>query len=303
MNIAAIEICYNDDYKINEWEENYQFYKDALYRLIIIDNGSRLDFIRAVKERFNGATVVELGKNLGCTGAYNVGIRLALEDPNVDAIMLIGNDIKISSDDVKKLYNELENNSNIGMVAPVLLNKDSQVIADAGCDISFSLVLKPRSVGKTYDKLIISEETSSALTGGMNMASKSFYEAVGLQDESLFMYSDEVDMGIRAKRKNIGMKVVADTVAWHQHINPKKRMRRLPYTSYLIARNKVYLGRKHYGVIRAFCIFTYFIMLQLYMMIKNKLKHKDTENEKYAISGAWNGLIGNMKMPEDFQLC
>ena len=39
MNVAALVVCFNDGYKINEWENNYNFYKESLYRLIIIDNG------------------------------------------------------------------------------------------------------------------------------------------------------------------------------------------------------------------------------------------------------------------------
>lgn len=302
MNIAALVVCYNDGYKINEWEENYQFYKDSLYRLIIIDNGSEKQFINEVKRRFTEATIIENGENRGCTGAYNAGIKLALDDKNVDAIMLIGNDMKIVSQSVIKLAAALENDKEIGMVSPVLLNKDSQIIADAGCELLYNFVMRPRCVGQIYKKEIIPNKFSMALTGGMNLASRKFYEEVGLQDETLFMYSDEADMGIRAYKKGFKLKVIPDAVAWHQHINPQKRERRLPYSSYLIVRNKVYLGRKHYGKLRSFNIFLYFIIQQSLLLLRNKLKRRNILNEKYALLGAWNGLKGDMKIPESFQL-
>ena len=118
----------------------------------------------------------------------------------VDAIMLIGNDIKISSADVIKLKNALSISDEVGMVAPVLLNKDSQVIADAGSDLSYFFVLEPRHKGEIYDKQKISNNYAVALTGGMNMATRKFYEVVGLQDQRMFMYSDEADMAIRAHK-------------------------------------------------------------------------------------------------------
>ena len=40
MNVAAITITYNDDYKFTEWLGHYQEYKDELYLHIVVDNHS-----------------------------------------------------------------------------------------------------------------------------------------------------------------------------------------------------------------------------------------------------------------------
>lgn len=302
MNIAAVIVCYNDDYKLNEWEEHYNIMKEAIYRSIIVDNGSDAEFIQEVKRRFHDATVMELGKNLGCTGAYNAGIRMALLDENVDAIMLIGNDIRILPEAIKKLTIGLEQDGMLGMVSPVLLNKDSNIIADAGCFGTYFLTLRASHEGEIYDKDKLSDKYCFALTGGMNLATRSFYEHIGLQDELLFMYSDEIDMGIRAAKHNIKMKVIRDAVAWHQHINPRQRKTRLPYSRYLIARNKVYLGKKHYGMFRAWIIFMYFVGISSVLFIRNLFKMRDTQGMRYAIWGAWNGLKGDMTLPKKFEL-
>ena len=37
MNVAAITITYNDDYKFTEWLGHYQEYKDELYLHIVVD--------------------------------------------------------------------------------------------------------------------------------------------------------------------------------------------------------------------------------------------------------------------------
>ena len=107
MGVAAITVCYNDGYKLKEWFNNYLFYKDSIDKLIIVDNGSEIDFLEKLKELFKDAIVIERKKNGGCTAAYNDGIRMALSDDSIDAIMLIGNDIKISSESVSILYNLL----------------------------------------------------------------------------------------------------------------------------------------------------------------------------------------------------
>lgn len=302
MRIAAITICYNDDYKYNEWKENYQFYKDSLYKLIIIDNGSKTEFVEKVKSDFSDATLILNERNEGVTISYNLGIKLALEDKEVDAIMLIGNDIKITNESVGKLYEELFKEDEVGMVAPVLLNKDSDIVADAGATISYCFYMKPDGVGKKYEEIEKCSKYVESVTGGMNLSKREFYEAVGLQDERIFMYSDEVDMGFRARQKGYKMLIVGEACAWHQHINPKNRERRPPYSDYLMARNKVYLGRKFFGNVRAFIIFFYMIMKGLRRLGVSLLRGKSCEAAIYAMRGAWAGICGKMGTPEKMRL-
>lgn len=302
MKIAAIIICYNDDYKLNEWIDNYQYYKNSIYKLIIVDNGSKQEFIDKVRTGFEDATLILHGKNEGLTVAYNEGIKRALADEEVEAIMLIANDIKITDESVKKVYEELFKEDVVGMVAPVLLNKDSDIVSDAGATISYCFYMKPRGSGKPYQEIEKKSVYVDSVTGGMNMAKREFYEKVGLQDEALFMYSDEVDMGFRAKQKGYKMLLVGEAVAWHQHINPAKREKRLPFSDYLMARNKVYLGNKFYGKGRAIIIFSHMIIKSVCRCTINFVRRKDCEASIYAMYGACNGLIGKMGIPEKMKL-
>ena len=107
MKVACITIAYNDDYKFEEWCKWYDIYKEELYLHIIVDNGSQKEFLDRVKAYFTNSHIIERKTNGGCTSAYNDGIRYALADPNVDAIMLLGNDIKCKKGSIKELYNYL----------------------------------------------------------------------------------------------------------------------------------------------------------------------------------------------------
>jgi len=100
MKIAAITIAYNDGYKFKEWCQWYEEYKDEIAIHIIVDNHSVPKYLQQVKNYFKNSIIIEFTSNGGCTDAYNDGIRKALVNPNVDAIMLIGNDMKIKKDSV-----------------------------------------------------------------------------------------------------------------------------------------------------------------------------------------------------------
>ena len=297
MNIAAITITYNDGYKFKEWVEHYQEYKSELYLHIIVDNGSEDEYMAQLKSTFTDSIIIERGKNGGCTHAYNDGIRYALNDKHVDAIMLIGNDIKLSVHGVKGLYDFLMSNAEYGMVEPILLAKDSDIVEDFGNEISRYLQMKPFAVGQDIGNLTGDEvRTVFTVTGGMNLAKREFYEIVGLQDDLLFMYSDVVDMGIRAKHCGFTMAVTKNIQAWHQHINPGGTVRRQMYTSYLIGRNKVYLANKHFGRLRQVELLLYHFFLFIGGYLKNIRNREAQAHLIQFIKGSWNGLIGKMSL-------
>lgn len=295
MKIAAITITYNDGYKFKEWCNHYEKYKEEIYLHIIIDNNSTDDYLNKVKGYFKNSLIIEMGYNGGCTSSYNAGITHALADHNVDAIALIGNDMMIDKGDMTKLYKFLFSNKKFGMVEPVILEKDG-TINDFGCEISNFLILKPYMSGMKITDVSESFHICTTVTGGMNLAKREFYEVVGLQDENLFMYSDEVDLGIRAKGKGFLMAATKEAIAWHMHIDENNTSRHF-FSNYLMARNKVYLGYKHYGKRKAFNIFVFFIYTSLKGLLKSIYKLDKTIFRKnvWQMYGAFAGIFKNMQ--------
>lgn len=301
MHVAAVAITYNDGFKFNEWVGHYNLYKDELYMNIIVDNGSDPQYLSMVEKAFPGSHIIRRSINGGCTGAYNDGIRLALSDPLVDAIMLIGNDIKLEKGGVASLYKFLYSNPQHGMVGPVVLKKDSNLVEIYGGKIH------PRTL--TFDHLFVNvplpevDESvvfSDSLPGGMNMAKRSFYEIVGLQDEYLFMYSDEIDTGIRAKKHNMLMAATKNVISWHQHINPGKAVVRSPLAGFLWGRNEVYLAKKHFrsDVIRSNIWFR--LKRSLITNMNAWVKGKTPDEKRFwwfYLRGTFAGIFNVSKIP------
>lgn len=302
MKIAAIIITFNDGYKINEWYRWYGEYKAELYKLIIVDNGSDSDYIMQVETLFSDAIIIKRTSNGGCTTAYNDGIKAALCDPNVTHVALIGNDIRISKGGLSNCVEALESDKGLGMVAPVLLKADSDIVLDFGCSINDDFTLNPFGTGMKFNELPCDIRFCEAVTGGMNVAKRSFYEtSVGLQDENLFMYSDEVDMGLRAKKAGVKIAAIRIAQAWHQHINPSNTpSRRHPFNKYLIARNKTYLANKYKGKKAAMRECRLFVNRAIHSILIDIVKGRwgktgTIRDMRWQILGAINGLKGNMK--------
>jgi GT2 family glycosyltransferase len=296
MKVAAITITYNDGYKFDEWYHHYLEYKDDLYMHIIVDNGSEKEYLETVYKYFTDSVIIVRETNGGCTGAYNDGIRHALNDPGVDAIMLIGNDIRLAKRCIPVLYSFLYSDKDYGMVSPVLLKKNSDTVIDCyGSRISSTLTMKDYNKGDNVSDLKPFLVVDTVM-GGINLAKRIFYEKVGLQDENLFMYSDEVDMGIRAKKAGLKMAAVKTAVAWHAHINPSSNKTRNPYVNYLTGRNKIYLAGKHFGRLRKLLLFFYYLCHFLLLNLKYISKLDEVDFNFLFLKGLYKGLIGDMSL-------
>lgn len=297
--IALISITRNDGYKLKEWYENYLDYKDAIYLHIIVDNGSDTEYLLAVKELFKESVIIELGYNGGCTAAYNKGIAYALKDPVVSSISLMGNDIKMLSGDLIKLEQFLLSDKQYGMVAPVLLNRNDDSVVDCyGETINRKnmnlIVLNQKVKVDNIPEILLSD----SLPGGCNLATRDFYEKVGLQDENFFMYADEVDMGIRGERFGYKFASTKACKACHMHINPPGNANRNPMAAYLMGRNHIYLAKKLFNFNSVLCTILHRFKLVAILYISCVKHRKSTEEYKYAwafTKGVFAGIVGNMK--------
>lgn len=296
MGIGVITIFCNESFRIEKWKKYLSEYENEFTKHIIVDNNSLDSEYEMLKNSFPNTEIIRLTKNLGVTGAYNVGIATLLKNESIDSIAFIGNDIKLERGGLTKLREFLFSNDSFGEVAPVLLKKDSNIIEDNGDWFSYNLVMNEFDLGKRLDQTIESH-VCDGLPGAMNIAKCKMYKEIGLLDEMLFMYSDEVDIGIRAKQHGYIFSSCVDVKAWHQHEFQPKKKARLPFSNYLVIRNKVYLAGKYYGFFRKLFVFASLLLLSTKEIVIGIIKkNKDLRKAgRWQIIGAINGLVNNME--------
>lgn len=300
MKIASITVYCDEEFRLNKWLKYYEEYKEEVYMHIIVNNGKKYE-TEILKKLFPESNVLYIS-NKSLSAAYNAGLNVALENKDVDAIMKIGNDVKIKKGGTTKLYNFLHSNKQYGMVAPVLLKKDSEEVEVYGQKIRYcDLALIPQYKNIKLSDIKISSQICDSVPGGMNIAGIKFYKKIGLHDELLYMYSEEVEVGIRAKEKNIIIAATKEAVAWHQHENFPGMKSRKPLNGYLVGRNEILLAWKYYNcriVIRTFL--TRF-MRGVRRNVAAILKNHSIEQKvfcKYYMLGVLNGLLNKNVIPK-----
>ena len=248
--IASVTLTRNDWHCLEQWAAFYHEYVSALAWHVVVDNASTPEYRRKLGELFPQSVHLHRETNGGTTGAYNTGISWILENhPEVDAILLIANDIRISASDIGKLYARLEKDSSLGAVAPVLLDGKKDKIVAYGERLRNDFGLDRLHDGEPFaPEKLPPEQPSECLPGGICMVKTEVYRKIGLQDESLFMYFDENDFFYRTMQAGYALVTLRDAVAAHCHIVTEGKGNDSGLAWFYINRNHLLLCRKYRGL-------------------------------------------------------
>ena len=298
MSIAVVSMTYNDGYKLKEWREHFEQYKAEVSLFVIVDNGSKPEYYCELKKTFPEAVIIQRATNGGCTAAYNDGIRYVLENSDIDAITILANDIKLKENCLSELYRYLFSNEKMGIVSAPVLVKESDIVDNFGHTFHY-FGIKNDFQGSKIDELNGIQKQTDLVSGGFYMAKRKFFEVSGLQDEKLFMYCDELDTMLKARRNGFLIGVTSYTYAWHHHINPDEIVQqRHPQTNFMISRNRIYIAKKYFGIGRTLTWFVYTgVLVPIWFCIwflrtRRKIFLKYS---KHAFLGACYGIAGKME--------
>lgn len=212
--------------------------KNISYELIIVDNNSNRDeesflYIQNVLSKWNNFTFIKADENLGFSKANNIGMSIS-KGRN---LLILNPDVVFSNNIIEILSNYLDNNEEVGMVGPKVLNPDGSF--QQPClrgkpypkDTLFHIVGLAKAFPKNeyfngYAMWNVDRDKINecwALSGCCMMLKKSLYEEIGGMDEQFFMYQEETDWGIRTK--NVGKKVIYNpnaVVTHYQGVTTKR---------------------------------------------------------------------------------
>ena len=185
------------------------------YQVVIVDNGSD----QKPKVLNQDIKIIYNEKNLGFSGGNNVGIKYALEQ-NADYILLLNDDTIVSNDFLTKLVEIGESNESIGLIGPkIYFHNQSKKIWSAGGRINW-LYNKGEMIGYNqedngqYDSPKVQE--TEFLTGCCVLVKKQVIEKIGLMPEEYFLYYEDTDWSLKARKNKFKCVFVPDAKIWHK---------------------------------------------------------------------------------------
>jgi len=210
--IRSLKKCHSGPYKLN---------------IVVVDNGSDDKNVASLSQ-VNDITLIRNNRNLGYSGGNNVGIKYAL-GKNSDLIILLNNDIIVD----QNLLQYLAKASRGGdLIAPKIyfekgfeFHKDlykkedlGKVIWYAGGKIDWQNIGGIHIGVDEVDRGQFSKglETDFA-TGACMLVKSEVFKKIGYFDEKYFLYLEDLDFCVRAKKA--GFKIVFEpkAIAWHKN--------------------------------------------------------------------------------------
>ena len=255
----------------NRWEDTEDCLQSLLpvvsdhIRVLVVDNGSTDGTPENIRRRFPQFEVQENGSNLGFPAGNNVGIRHALA-AGVDYVILLNNDTVVDGEFAGELVAAAQRNPSAGMINSLIFFHDRPgIIWFAGGNISTWTGLSRHAGylqadrGQFTGDVPIDRPCACSL-----LVTRRFLETVGLMREGLFLYGEEIDWMLRARR--IGFRCILATRSKVRHkVSSSTKASPQPVFLYYSTRNMLAVLRDEaprgrvLGRMRDFIVLTVFL--------------------------------------------
>ncbi|WP_157271638.1 glycosyltransferase family 2 protein [Azohydromonas aeria] len=194
------------------------------YEVIVIDSGSFDGCAEMLEKSYGWVRFIQSATNLGFAKANNEAYRHA----QGDVLLFLNPDTKVLGSAIQDMLQALKRRPDAGLVGPKLLNGDGSVqetcirafptLVNQLLDSDFlrrrfpdSRLWGKRELG-TVDAL---PKPVQALSGASLMVSRAVFERVGLFSTDYFMYSEDMDLCLKAARLGFQAYYVPSAVVVH----------------------------------------------------------------------------------------
>ena len=209
------------------------------YEVILVDNASTDDSVEMIRREYPEVRILEMDRNLGLTGGVNAGIAIA----RGEIIALLNNDAEAAPAWLTELEAALARHPEAGSVASKMLLFDQpKTINSAGDFYRTDGIPGNLGVWQKDDGEFDQEDLVFGGCGGAVAYRSTMLKQIGLFDEDLFMYCEDVDLSWRSQLAGWGC-VYAPLAVVHHRLSATGGG---VLASYYNGRNCIYVIVKNY---------------------------------------------------------
>lgn len=238
--VAIVIVTYNSEKDIEECINSIKHLANSNWQKVyIIDNASRDNTIKIIRYKFKNIEVIANEQNVGFAKAINQGVDKAL-NWGAEYIGLINPDAQFIKGDFSQLIQLFKVINNVGIVAPI--------IKDSNDNYGFTLGLTwNKAIGKAkhlrVTKLPNHAIAQTAVSGCCMLIKREVFDRLGKFDEHFFMYFEDIDFCLRARKLGYKIFLEPKTIIKHK-LNSENINFRQTKTKYLMQSN-IRLIKKH----------------------------------------------------------
>ena len=208
--------------------------------ILVVDNISSDDSHTKCKKQFPDIKLIQNRKNLGYCGGNNVGIKEA----KGEFIVILNPDTIVEENWLDEMFNAF-NEFGDGLYQPKIISlNESDIIQSTGNMIHVFGFGFARDKGKKIIEKKEEIEKIGYASGTCLFTTKKVLEKIGLLDEFLFLYHDDLDLGWRAAQIGINSYYVPKSKIFHAESYSLKWSAK---KFYWLERNRKYCLKTHYS--------------------------------------------------------
>jgi GT2 family glycosyltransferase len=200
------------------------------FEVIVVDNSGK-----ALASRFKGRfRVIEQASNTGYGGGVNTGIRAS----GASWILALNDDTLLAADCLEQLLTAAEQRREIGMCAPLILRQGTNTVDSAG-----GLLIAPDGTSKQRGQArpaseFVREAETLLPSGCAALYRREMLDEIGFFEESYFLYCEDTDLGLRARRYAWECVYVPKAVVEHRYSHSSGGGTS-PLKAYYVERNRL----------------------------------------------------------------
>jgi GT2 family glycosyltransferase len=173
--------------------------------LIVVDNDSSDGSVEAIRREYPAVKVVAQTENRGFAGGVNPGVKAATQP----FVLLLNSDVETSRDSIEEAARYLAESPEVGVLGPRILSPQRTPQTSAWRDPSLIWLalaalgvnkLKRLNFERYQDKEFTEPAEVDCVSGCAMMIRRELLEELGGFDEDYFMYFEETDFCLRARR-------------------------------------------------------------------------------------------------------
>lgn len=188
---------------------------------IVVDNASPDNTARIVEVKFPSVRLIRCDENIGYARAVNFGLR----ESSGKYVLILNADCILTADALPVLLSFAESNKRVGIVGPMLLNRDGTLQpsgrrAQGAIHILLSLMgmrgaVETSLLGRGRNFLVPMDVEE--VSGAAMFCRREVLMAVGGMDERFFLYFEDVDLCMRVR--GLGWRIVYCPMARIVHLH------------------------------------------------------------------------------------
>ena len=225
------------------------------FELIVVDNNSGDGSVEAVQREFPSVTVVAQVENRGFAGGVNPGVRVATKP----LVLLLNTDAQTSRRSIEEAARYMSEYPEVGiLLGPQVLTPERNPQSSAWRDPSLAWIaleavglskLKPFNFERYHERPFTEPAEVDCVSGCAMMIRRDLMNELGGFDEDYFMYFEETDFCVRARRqgKRVHHAPVDEFV--HEEGGTSKTVRLRTFLDF--KRSRILFHQKHGGVAAA----------------------------------------------------